>query len=157
VRDDGYQWNRYLPHAHCHPSVDGYAIIAEHAARAVRQAEALLRVESTGGRDTRSVGGASSPAAVGTLWRTQRGGCPLALPPAKRMDGPPVSGDVDPPTDPHPVVALEVVEEARESGPYEPSSEAGLQGRMGKRSRTPSFVNAPTFSEGGSPSHRLGR
>jgi len=45
VRDDGYQWNRYLPHAHCHPSVDGYIIIAEHAARAVRQAEALLRVE----------------------------------------------------------------------------------------------------------------
>jgi hypothetical protein len=74
VRDDGYQWNRYLPHAHCHPSVDGYTIIAEHAARAVRQAEALLRVESTSGRDTRTVGGASSPAAIGTLGRTQRGG-----------------------------------------------------------------------------------
>ena len=74
VRDDGYQWNRYLPHAHCHPSVDGYTIIAEHAVRAVRQAEALFRVESTSGRDTRLVGGAPSPAAIGTLWRTQRGG-----------------------------------------------------------------------------------
>ena len=43
VRDDGYRWDQYLSGPHCHPSVYGYGIIAEHAARAVREAEAPSR------------------------------------------------------------------------------------------------------------------
>lgn len=40
VRDEGYRWDQYLPAPHCHPGVYGYGIVAEHAARAVREAEA---------------------------------------------------------------------------------------------------------------------
>jgi hypothetical protein len=40
VRDEGYRWDQYLPAPHCHPGVYGYGIIAEHAARAVREVEA---------------------------------------------------------------------------------------------------------------------
>lgn len=39
VRDEGYRWADYLSGPHCHPGVYGYGIIAEHAARALREAE----------------------------------------------------------------------------------------------------------------------
>jgi hypothetical protein len=45
VRDEGYQWAEYLAGPNCHPGVYGYGIIAEHAARAVREAEARPRPE----------------------------------------------------------------------------------------------------------------
>jgi hypothetical protein len=45
VRDEGYQWAEYLAGPNCHPGVYGYGIIAEHAARAVREAEAGPRPE----------------------------------------------------------------------------------------------------------------
>jgi len=48
VRDEGYRWDQYLPNPNCHPGPYGYRMIAEHAARAVREAEAGLRAESAG-------------------------------------------------------------------------------------------------------------
>lgn len=45
VRDEGYRWAEYLPRPDCHPGVYGYGIIAEHAARAVREAETRSRPE----------------------------------------------------------------------------------------------------------------
>ena len=96
-----------------------------HAARAVRQAEAQLRVESTSGLDTRSVEGAPSLAAIGTLGGTQLGRCPLALSPANGWTARQCRA-MSTRRQIHTVVARDVVEEARESGPYAPSSEAGL-------------------------------
>jgi hypothetical protein len=46
VRDEGYHWAEYLPRPNCHPGVYGYGIIADHAARAVREAEAQPRTET---------------------------------------------------------------------------------------------------------------
>jgi hypothetical protein len=43
VRDETYRWTEYLPRPNCHPGVYGYGIIAAHAARAVREAEAPPR------------------------------------------------------------------------------------------------------------------
>jgi hypothetical protein len=48
VRDEGYRWDQYLPNPNCHPGPYGYRMIAEHAARAVREAEAGLPAESAG-------------------------------------------------------------------------------------------------------------
>jgi hypothetical protein len=39
VRDQAYRWTEYKLQPNCHPSVYGYRIIAEHVARAVREAE----------------------------------------------------------------------------------------------------------------------
>ena len=46
VRGEGYQWDKYLPNPNCHPGVYGYRIIAEHAARAVREADGQSAVDS---------------------------------------------------------------------------------------------------------------
>jgi hypothetical protein len=48
VRDKGYRWDQYLPNPNCHPGPYGYRMIAEHAARAVREADARSRAESLG-------------------------------------------------------------------------------------------------------------
>jgi lysophospholipase L1-like esterase len=46
VRDEGYQWDKYLPNPNCHPGAYGYRVIAEHAARAVREADDQSALES---------------------------------------------------------------------------------------------------------------
>jgi hypothetical protein len=50
VRDAGYRWEEYLPRRRgCHhPTAYGYQIIAEHAARAVREAEQQADRETPG-------------------------------------------------------------------------------------------------------------
>ena len=47
VRDESYQWDKYLLNRNCHPSAYGYRAIAEHAARAVREADNQVAAEGS--------------------------------------------------------------------------------------------------------------
>lgn len=55
VHDARYRWDRYLRHPHCHPTPYGYGMIAEEAARAIRDAE------TRGGARPPSTPGAPTP------------------------------------------------------------------------------------------------